>query len=123
MERSDIREQVACASPGFRHSASLSALTRVFDALWTRVNALEAQSGLRNYSAGCNMSRFFGTSQNRCGRSNRKRRKVDRTAQNQASAPTTPASVTSAEIVPTSVIHPVLSSTMRLSAIGRKNAR
>jgi hypothetical protein len=25
--------------PGFRHSASISAYTRVFDALWTRVNA------------------------------------------------------------------------------------
>jgi len=32
---------------GFRHSASISAFTRVFDALWTRVNALKASSGLR----------------------------------------------------------------------------
>jgi len=58
------------------------------------------------YSAGCRTSRFFGASQNASGRSNRKRRNVQRTAQNQASEPVTPMSVTMAEMVPISVIQP-----------------
>src|SRR5260370_10787232 len=41
MERSDIRD------PAFRTSASLRAFARVFEGLWTRVNALMAQCGLQ----------------------------------------------------------------------------
>ena len=67
--------------------------------------------------------RGFGAIQKRSGRSNRNRRNVCRATQYITSAPTTPAIVTSAETVPMSVISPILSSTVRLTAIGRKNAR
>src|ERR1700738_2074189 len=80
------------------------------------------------YSAGCSDSvgllAFLGAIQNRSGRSNRKRRKVWRTAQNKASAPITPLSVTTPrETAPMSAIQPVLMRKVRDSAIGRKKAR
>src|SRR6266550_3039100 len=76
----------------------------------------------QGYSAGCRAARLRGAIQNLCGRSNRKRSAVPRTTQNNASAPTTPTSVTMVDMVPTSAIQPVFTSTARLAAIGRKKA-
>ena len=42
---SEMRDQTSLLCPGSRRSASLRALTRVFDALWTRANALKAHPG------------------------------------------------------------------------------
>src|SRR6185436_16008113 len=76
-----------------------------------------------NHSAGCNAGVRAGFSRAQAGRSNRKRSGVPRTAQYQQSAPTTPTVVTISETVPRSAMMPVLSSTMRVAAIGRKKAR
>src|SRR5712671_1870682 len=56
-----------------------------------------------NHSAGCMAGIRAGLSRAQAGRSNRTRSGVPRTAQYQASAPTTPAVVTSSEMVPRSV--------------------
>jgi hypothetical protein len=42
---SEMRDQTSLLRRGSRGRASLSALTRVFDALWTRVSALKAHPG------------------------------------------------------------------------------
>src|SRR5947207_5154986 len=76
-----------------------------------------------NHSAGCMAGIRAGFSRAQAGRSNRTRSGVPRTAQYQASAPTTPAAVTRSEMVPRSMMMPDLSSAMRAAAIGRKKAR
>src|SRR3954469_8068010 len=79
--------------------------------------------GAVNHSAGCIAEVCAGLSRAQAGRSNRTRSGVPRTAQYQASAPTTPAVVTSSEMVPRSVLMPDLSSATRVVTIGRKKAR
>src|SRR5258706_15534165 len=79
--------------------------------------------GAVNHSAGCMVGTRAGFNRAQAGRSNRTRSGVPRTAQYQASAPTTPAAVTTSEMVPRSVMMPDLSSAMRVAAIGTKNAR
>src|SRR5260370_8291734 len=104
--------------------------------MWAVRDPLATPRGRRDpptnsYSAGCSdgggsigiLETFLGAIQNRSGRSNRKRGKVWRTAQNKASAPITPNRVTTRETAPMSAIQPVLMSQVRESAIGRKKAR
>src|SRR6185369_4060132 len=79
--------------------------------------------GAVNHSAGCIAGIRAGLSRAQAGRSNRKRSRVPRTAQYQASAPMTPTAVTISEMVPRSVMMPDLSSATRVAAIGTKNAR
>src|SRR5262249_28094603 len=94
-------------------------------ACWQRSGGNLGYAG--DYRTGCSASlpldaslgASLGASQNSAGRSNRKVRRIARAAQNIISAPRTPANVTSAEMVPTSEIQPVLISTARLAAIGR----
>src|SRR5690242_1055205 len=81
------------------------------------------EGGAVNHSAGCMAGMRAGLSRAQAGRSNRTWSRVPRTAQYQASAPTTPAAVTSSEMVPRSLMMPDLSSAMRVAAIGTKNAR
>src|SRR5439155_22235823 len=72
-----------------------------------------------NHSAGCMAGIRAGLSRAQAGRSNRTRSGVPRTAQYQASAPTTPAAVTSSDMGPRSVRMPDFSSAMRVSALRR----
>jgi len=61
---SEMRDRASLLRPGFRRRASLSALTRVFDALWTRVSALKAQPGSRLQAGNIpwpGVSTFFGS--------------------------------------------------------------
>src|SRR5689334_8607157 len=92
--------------------------------MWA-VSGLESMQdgGAVNHSAGCIAGVGPGLSRAQAGRSNRIRIGVPRTAQYQASAPTTPAAVTSSEMVPRSVMMPDLSRATRVAAIGTKNAR
>ena len=77
-----------------------------------------------SYSAACNAGRaFFGAIQNAAGRSNRKLAPTASAPRQIASAPSTPTMVTISEIVPMSWIGPARSSSVRVAAIGRKNAR
>ena len=76
------------------------------------------------YSAGCSAAcGFFGAIQNAAGRSNRKLAPAVSAIRQIASAPSTPTMVTTSEIVPMSWMMPVRSSSVRVAAIGRKNAR
>src|SRR5216683_100581 len=77
-----------------------------------------------DYSAACNtVAAFVGAIQNAFGRSNRKFAPTASAAFQIRSAPTTPTMVTINEIVPMSGTMPVLSSSVRVAAIGRKKAR
>src|SRR5262249_54211248 len=76
------------------------------------------------YSAACSAGAvFLGAIQNASGRSNRKFARKARAAHQIKSAPATPAMVTSSETTPMSWMIPVLSSNVRVEAIGRKKAR
>src|SRR4051794_34297380 len=92
--------------------------------MWAVGRPESMRNGLAvNHSAGCSTGPRAGLSLAQAGRSNRKRSGVPRTTQYQTSAPITPAVVTISETVPRSGMMPVLSSTARVVAIGRKNAR
>ena len=76
------------------------------------------------YSAGCNAGlAFLGAIQNASGRSNRKSARSASASRQIRTAPATPATVTIREIVQISAIRPVFSSSVRVTAIGRKKAR
>src|SRR5262245_52839075 len=126
-----------CQGPALRGSISLDVTRSVFDMTERRGAALLRGAGglgavkklwptSNHYCAGRSASLALvslGASQKRAGRSNRKVRWIARATQNIVSAPSTPATVTKAEIVPTSLIQPSLISRARLTAIGRKKAR
>src|SRR5665213_1519094 len=77
-----------------------------------------------HYSAGCNaLPAFFGAIQNAGGRSNRKFAPALSAIHQIASAPATPTIVTTSETAPILWIRPVFSNSVRVVAIGRKNAR
>src|SRR5215207_10624104 len=115
----------------FRHDRNLGIFTQI-DSLGTRILVATAQPNCRRpglggpatYSAGCNAGRaFFGAIQKASGRSNRKSARSASASRQITIAPATPATVTIREIVPISVIRPVFSSSVRVTAIGRKKAR
>jgi hypothetical protein len=81
-------------------------------------------SRVLGYSAACNFGRgCFGAIQNAAGRSNRNVAPALSAIRHSASAPTTPAMVTISPIVPTSWNGPARYNSVRVAAIGRKNAR
>src|SRR5262249_30857739 len=118
-----------CLGGCLRHGRKLRIFARNYS-LDRRISAcfptvISRQIGSREtYSAACNTAPgFFGAIQNASGRSNRKLACTASAARQISSAPATPATVTISETVPISAITPVFSSSVRVAAIGRKNAR